>query len=236
MRLWHFDRLGGIASERFDINEEGLRFVSAILGYLVMNEEQLVNAAYQNSSFERSTLTAYEWKALNAYCKTLRVYEIIEELRETYAIMWDYCMRITADTTPLDNECLHDASSTQISTLTQPGTPRAQQMHGTGCGERLRRSPNDELANLTEERSRASHPRKRQQHEFILAASKRPRIVHNISSIPDGILPSAGSNNSQQSPADYDGTNAASPSPSLESQDDDDDQGMNYYLFFDCKI
>ncbi|OJD21394.1 hypothetical protein ACJ73_07263 [Blastomyces percursus] len=41
MRLWHFDRLGGVASERFDINEEGLQFVSVILGYLLMNEEQL---------------------------------------------------------------------------------------------------------------------------------------------------------------------------------------------------
>ncbi|KKZ63527.1 hypothetical protein EMCG_02152 [[Emmonsia] crescens] len=41
MRLWHFDRLGGVASEQFDINEEGLKFTSAILGYLLMNEEQL---------------------------------------------------------------------------------------------------------------------------------------------------------------------------------------------------
>ncbi|KAF3492096.1 uncharacterized protein GIQ15_01613 [Arthroderma uncinatum] len=41
MRLWQFNRLGGIASERFDIHEEGLQFASAILGYLLMNEEQL---------------------------------------------------------------------------------------------------------------------------------------------------------------------------------------------------
>ena len=41
MRLWEFDRLGGIASSPFDINKEGLQFVSAILGYLWMNEEQL---------------------------------------------------------------------------------------------------------------------------------------------------------------------------------------------------
>lgn len=193
-----------------------------------MNHILSVNAAYQNSSFERSTLTAYEWKALNAYCKTLRVYEIIEELRETYAILWDYCMCITADTTPLDNECLNDASFTP--TLTQPGTLGAQQMHGTGRGEGLRRSANDELANLTGGRSRASHPRKRQQHEFILAASKRPRIVHNIPSIPDSILPSAGSNNNQQSPTDYDGTNAASTSPSPESQVDDG-QGMSCFFW-----
>jgi hypothetical protein len=41
MRLWEFDRLGGIASSPFDINEEGLQFVSAVLGYLWMNDEQL---------------------------------------------------------------------------------------------------------------------------------------------------------------------------------------------------
>jgi hypothetical protein len=41
MRLWTFDRLGGIASEQFDINKDGLRFVFAVLGFLWMNEEQL---------------------------------------------------------------------------------------------------------------------------------------------------------------------------------------------------
>ncbi|KAF1362355.1 hypothetical protein EJ07DRAFT_163618 [Lizonia empirigonia] len=41
MRLWSFDRLGGIASEQFDINEDGLQFVSAVLGFLWMSEEQL---------------------------------------------------------------------------------------------------------------------------------------------------------------------------------------------------
>ncbi|KAF1354391.1 hypothetical protein EJ07DRAFT_132963 [Lizonia empirigonia] len=41
MRLWEFDRLGGIASEKFDINEDGLQFVSAVLGFLFLNEEQL---------------------------------------------------------------------------------------------------------------------------------------------------------------------------------------------------
>ncbi|KAI9777873.1 MAG: hypothetical protein M1839_008550 [Geoglossum umbratile] len=41
MRLWEFDRLGGIASSAFDINKEGLQFVSVVLGYLLMNEEQL---------------------------------------------------------------------------------------------------------------------------------------------------------------------------------------------------
>ncbi|KAK7418234.1 hypothetical protein QQZ08_011337 [Neonectria magnoliae] len=41
MRIWEFDRLGGIASEQFDINEDGLQFVSTILGFLFMSEEQL---------------------------------------------------------------------------------------------------------------------------------------------------------------------------------------------------
>ncbi|KAI9766861.1 MAG: hypothetical protein M1839_004748 [Geoglossum umbratile] len=41
MRLWEFDRLGGIASSAFDVNKEGLQFVSAVLGYLLMDKEQL---------------------------------------------------------------------------------------------------------------------------------------------------------------------------------------------------
>jgi hypothetical protein len=41
MRVWVFDRLGGIASEQFDINKDGLRFVSTVLGFLWMSEEQL---------------------------------------------------------------------------------------------------------------------------------------------------------------------------------------------------
>ncbi|KAI1905874.1 hypothetical protein LOZ65_006914, partial [Ophidiomyces ophidiicola] len=41
MRLWHFDRSGGIASERFDIHEEGRRFVSVMLRYLLMTEGDL---------------------------------------------------------------------------------------------------------------------------------------------------------------------------------------------------
>jgi hypothetical protein len=41
MRLWEFDRLGGIASSPFDINVAGLQFVSAVLGYLWMSNEQL---------------------------------------------------------------------------------------------------------------------------------------------------------------------------------------------------
>ncbi|KAJ4309439.1 hypothetical protein N0V84_011508 [Fusarium piperis] len=41
MRVWAFDRLGGIASEQFDINEDGVQFVFTILGFLWMNEEKL---------------------------------------------------------------------------------------------------------------------------------------------------------------------------------------------------
>ncbi|KLU93004.1 hypothetical protein MAPG_11943 [Magnaporthiopsis poae ATCC 64411] len=41
MRIWVFDRLGGIASERFDINKDGQRFVSTFLGFLWMTEEEL---------------------------------------------------------------------------------------------------------------------------------------------------------------------------------------------------
>ncbi|KAJ5801106.1 uncharacterized protein N7518_003174 [Penicillium psychrosexuale] len=38
MRIWAFDRLGGIASEHFDINEDGLQLISTILGFLWMSE------------------------------------------------------------------------------------------------------------------------------------------------------------------------------------------------------
>lgn len=41
MRLWVFDRLGGIASKSFDINKDPKQFVSTILGFLWMNEEDL---------------------------------------------------------------------------------------------------------------------------------------------------------------------------------------------------
>lgn len=41
MRVWGFDRLGGIASEQFDINKDGLQFVSTVLGFLWMSEEAL---------------------------------------------------------------------------------------------------------------------------------------------------------------------------------------------------
>lgn len=38
MRLWEFDRLERIASAQFDIYEEGLQFVSAVLGFLYNTE------------------------------------------------------------------------------------------------------------------------------------------------------------------------------------------------------
>lgn len=41
MRLWEFDRAGGIASNPFDINKDGLQFVSVVLGYLLMDAEHL---------------------------------------------------------------------------------------------------------------------------------------------------------------------------------------------------
>lgn len=41
MRLWHFDRSGSSGSSSFDINQEGLKFVRVMLGYHLMNDEQL---------------------------------------------------------------------------------------------------------------------------------------------------------------------------------------------------
>ncbi|KAI1086862.1 hypothetical protein F5B19DRAFT_487152 [Rostrohypoxylon terebratum] len=41
MRVWEFDRLGGIASTQFNINKDGLQFVSTILGFLWLEEKGL---------------------------------------------------------------------------------------------------------------------------------------------------------------------------------------------------
>ncbi|KAF3346064.1 mRNA export factor rsm1 [Verticillium dahliae VDG2] len=41
MRVWAFDRVGGIASEQFDINKDGRRFVFTVLGFLWMSDEEL---------------------------------------------------------------------------------------------------------------------------------------------------------------------------------------------------
>ncbi|GLB10438.1 hypothetical protein AtubIFM57258_006846 [Aspergillus tubingensis] len=40
MRIWTFDRLGGVASDRIDINKNGLQLVFIILGFLWMSDEQ----------------------------------------------------------------------------------------------------------------------------------------------------------------------------------------------------
>ena len=39
MRLWEYDRVGGIASSAFDINKDGRQFTSVMLEFLWMNEE-----------------------------------------------------------------------------------------------------------------------------------------------------------------------------------------------------
>ncbi|KMU76963.1 hypothetical protein CISG_06005 [Coccidioides immitis RMSCC 3703] len=41
LRVWHFDRSGGIASEKFDINKDGCRFITVMLGFLRMDQKQL---------------------------------------------------------------------------------------------------------------------------------------------------------------------------------------------------
>ncbi|KAG6081413.1 hypothetical protein E4U16_007512 [Claviceps sp. LM84 group G4] len=41
MRVWVFDRLGGIASEQIDINKEPVQFIEVMLGFLRMSEEDL---------------------------------------------------------------------------------------------------------------------------------------------------------------------------------------------------
>ena len=41
MRLWQFDRLGSSGSQSFDINEDGFKFVRTMLGFLLMDDEQL---------------------------------------------------------------------------------------------------------------------------------------------------------------------------------------------------
>ncbi len=40
-RGWAFDRLGGIASQKFDVNQDAEQFVSMVLGFLWMSEEEL---------------------------------------------------------------------------------------------------------------------------------------------------------------------------------------------------
>jgi len=41
MRLWQFDRSGSSGSSSFDINQDGFKFTRVMLGYSLMNDEQL---------------------------------------------------------------------------------------------------------------------------------------------------------------------------------------------------
>jgi len=41
MRLWEYNWVGGIALLPFNINKDGLQFTLAILGFLLINKEQL---------------------------------------------------------------------------------------------------------------------------------------------------------------------------------------------------
>lgn len=41
MRVWRYDRIGGLASENFDINAEGKKFVKVMLGFLSFSESEL---------------------------------------------------------------------------------------------------------------------------------------------------------------------------------------------------
>ena len=54
MRLWHFDRSGSSGSSSFDINQEGLKFVHVMLGYHLMDDEQLgFDSTIQQSDGQR---------------------------------------------------------------------------------------------------------------------------------------------------------------------------------------
>ncbi|KAG6059784.1 hypothetical protein E4U32_003819 [Claviceps aff. humidiphila group G2b] len=55
MRVWLFDRLGGIASEQIDIHTEPIQFIKVMLGFLWMSEEDLGF----DSSIEGSEETRY---------------------------------------------------------------------------------------------------------------------------------------------------------------------------------
>ena len=54
MRLWHFDRSGSSGSFSFDIHRDGLKFVYVMLGYHLMDDEQLgVDPTIQQSDGQR---------------------------------------------------------------------------------------------------------------------------------------------------------------------------------------
>ncbi|TWU70820.1 hypothetical protein ED733_002107 [Metarhizium rileyi] len=70
MRVWQFDRLGGIASDKFDINSKdgALQFVTAILGFLCMDEENL--------GFDPTIITSHgeRYITINRDGQTERIY------------------------------------------------------------------------------------------------------------------------------------------------------------------
>lgn len=77
MRLWVFDRLGGIASEQFDVNKDGLRLVTTILGFLWMSEEEL--------GFDPTIMTAGNQRFIdierNGSTERLIIDEVIRRVR-----------------------------------------------------------------------------------------------------------------------------------------------------------
>ncbi|KAE8410779.1 hypothetical protein BDV36DRAFT_109682 [Aspergillus pseudocaelatus] len=68
MRLWEFDRVGAMSSSFFDINKDGLQFVSAMLGFLTMNDEQL---GYDSSIISTSDGKSYIEIQRDGHCERL---------------------------------------------------------------------------------------------------------------------------------------------------------------------
>jgi hypothetical protein len=62
MRIWLFGRLDGIAFEEWDINEQGLRFVSTILAFLWMDMGELgFDPTFETDGDERICHHSAEW-------------------------------------------------------------------------------------------------------------------------------------------------------------------------------
>ena len=80
MRLWHFDRSGSSGSTSFDINEDGLLFVRIMLGYYLMNDEQL--------GFDPTirSVDGKRWIDITRHGKTERLF-IEEDVRNHAAIV-----------------------------------------------------------------------------------------------------------------------------------------------------
>ncbi|PIG86444.1 hypothetical protein AARAC_006461 [Aspergillus arachidicola] len=68
MRLWEFDRVGAMASSSFDTNKDGLQFVSVMLGFLMMNDEQL---GYDPNIISTSDGKSYIKIQRNGHCELL---------------------------------------------------------------------------------------------------------------------------------------------------------------------